>query len=225
MGYRTYIATIPKKEYNKIKSMTKEELIEHYQLEVEEECGYYIGMGVYNFGEKLFNFGKYNDFNPPKKSLKTFFKNKELNKYFTDEHDFNVVTKEFLEHIIENYTEKVKGFYNNMMNPFFGIKERIIDRDKPSEFLNSVDIEYNFPNNKCTFDFSKITQEEQNALFKIIEHVRHMQREWVFTTPYNLKSESKCITTSWTYEYEIFELVRIYKSFDWKKNIMFYYGY
>lgn len=225
MGYRTYIAAIPKREYNKIKSMSREQLIEHYQLEVKEDGGYYIGMGVYDFGEALFNFGKYNDFNPPKKSLKTFFKNKELNKYFTDGHDFNVVTKEFLEYIIQHYTDLVKNYYNKMINPFFGVKEGILDRDKPSEFLNSIKTEYNYPNNKHTFDFSKITQEEQNSLFDIIEHVRSMRIEWVGIKPYNLKSESNSITTSWKYEYEIFELVRIYKSFDWKKNVMFYYGY
>lgn len=224
MGYRTYIASIPKREYNKIKSMSREQLIVHYQLEVEEDENY-IGMGVYNFGKALFNFGKGNDFNPPKKSLKTFFKNKELNKYFTNEHDFNVVTKEFLEHIIENYTEKVKGFYNDMMNPFFGIKDGILDRDKPCEFLNTIKTDYRYPKNNTTFDFSKITQEQQNALYDIIEHVRRMRIEWVGMKPYNLKSDNDSITTSWTYEYEIFELVRIYKSFDWKKNIMFYYGY
>jgi hypothetical protein len=75
-----------------------------------------------------------------------------------------------------------------------------------------------------TFDFTKITQEQQNALWKIITHVIDMSSEWNRLTPYNLDSED-AITKSWKYEYEIFELVRIYKSFDWKRNVMCYYGY
>jgi hypothetical protein len=43
-------------------------------------------------------------------------------------------------------------------------------------------------------------------------------------TPYDLNRDDE-VTTSWKYEYAIFELVRIYKTFDWKKNVMIYYGY
>ena len=226
MGYRTYVASMPKREYNKIKSMTKDQLIEHYKIEREDyeiEEGY-IGMGVYDFGKELYEFGKYTDFEPPKGSLKTFFKNKELNKYYTDEHDFNIVTPEFLAYIIDSYKKIVTDYYNDMMNPFFGKKVERYDRDNPTDFLNSVKVEYNYPNNKYNFDFSLITQEEQNSLWKIIDHVRSMRTEWTAITPYDL-SRGDEVTTSWKYEYVIFELVRIYKTFDWKKNVMIYYGY
>jgi hypothetical protein len=223
MGYRTYIGSMPKREYNKIKSMSREQLIEHYKLEVEEDENY-LGMGVYDFGECLYEFGKYTDFEPPKKSIKTFFKNKELNKYFTEEHDFNIVTKEFLEYIIESYKKRISDYYNDMMNPFFEVKNGVFEREKPCEFLNSIKTDYKYPENDITFDFTKITQQEQNALFKIIEHVRSMRTEWTCLTPYNLENGDS-ITSSWKYEYGIFELVRIYKSFDWKRNVMIYYGY
>jgi hypothetical protein len=226
MGYRTYVASMPKREYNKIKSMTKDQLIEHYKIEREDyeiEEGY-IGMGVYDFGKELYEFGKYTDFEPPKGSLKTFFKNKELNKYYTDEHDFNIVTPEFLAYIIDSYKKIVTDYYNDMVNPFFGKKVERYDRDNPTDFLNSVKVEYNYPNNKYKFDFSLITQEEQNSLWKIIDHVRSMRTEWTAITPYDL-SRGDEVTTSWKYEYVIFELVRIYKTFDWKKNVMIYYGY
>jgi hypothetical protein len=206
--------------------MTKDQLIEHYKIEREDyeiEEGY-IGMGVYDFGKELYEFGKYTDFEPPKGSLKTFFKNKELNKYYTDEHDFNIVTPEFLAYIIDSYKKIVTDYYNDMMNPFFGKKVERYDRDNPTDFLNSVKVEYNYPNNKYNFDFSLITQEEQNSLWKIIDHVRSMRTEWTTITPYDL-SRGDEVTTSWKYEYVIFELVRIYKTFDWKKNVMIYYGY
>lgn len=227
MGYRTYIGFMPKREYNKIKSMSREQLIEHYKIKLEDyeiEEGY-IGLGVYDFGKELYEFGKYTDFQPPKKSIQTFFKNKELNKYFTEEHDFNIVTKEFLKYIIEIYKEKISNYYNDMFKPFFGEKEGVYSKDNPTLFLNSIKTEYNYPNNNYTFDFEKITQKEQNALYKIFEHIRTMRHEWVNWTPFNLENDTLEITNSWKYEYSIFELVRIYKTFDWKRNVMIYYGY
>lgn len=206
--------------------MTKDQLIEHYKIErldYEIEEGY-IGMGVYDFGTALYEFGKYTDFEPPKGSLKTFFKNKELNKYYTDDHDFNIVTPEFLAYIIDSYKKIVEDYYNKMMTPFFGKKVERYDRDNPTNFLNSVKVEYNYPNNKYNFDFSLITQEEQNALWEMIDHVRIMRMEWALMKPYDLTNGDE-VTTSWKYEYAIFELVRIYKTFDWKKNVMIYYGY
>jgi hypothetical protein len=206
---------MPKKEYNKIKSMTEQQLIEFYNIE-KEEGGYWY-KGVYEYGLNLYEFGKYTDFKPPKKSLKPFFKNKELMEIY-NEHDFYIVTKDFLEYVIENYKKRITDYYNDMMFPFFG------EKDNPTNFLNSIKRDC-YPDNNITFDFTKITQEEQNALFKIFEHVRSMRTEWTCLTPFNLKNGSDEITTSWMYEYSIFELVRIYKSFDWKTNVMIYYGY
>ena len=222
MGYRTYIGSMPKREYNKIKSMNKNELINYYNLEVEEDG--FIGMSVYNFGPELYEFGKYTNFEPPKGSTSTFFKKKELNKHFTEEHDFKIVKPEFLEYIIETYKKRISDYYNDMMNPFFGKEDSVYQELNPSEFLNSININYKYPENDITFDFIRITQEQQNALYKIIEQIKDMRSEWTCLIPYNLERGDN-ITTSWKYEYGIFELVRIYKSFNWKKNVMIYYGY
>lgn len=216
MGYRNYIAVFPKREYNKIKSLTVDGLKKFYNIELEDDGSWY--KGVSDYGDELYEFGKYVDFNPPKKSMKPFFKDKELKRIYNDEHEFYIVTKEFLAYIIDIYKERIKKYYNDMIIPFLG------NKDRPSEFLNTIKTEYSYPNNKYTFDFSKITEEEQTALYSIIEHVRSFRTEWVQLTPYNLE-RGDSITESWKFEYGIFELVRIYKSFDWKKNVMIYYGY
>ncbi len=209
MGYRNYIGFLPKKEYNKIKSLT-----------VDEVCAYkgeeYVS--VYKFGNELYEFGKYVDFKPPKGSVKTFFKKKDTEKNWNGDGELKVITKEFLAYIISTYDERVTKYYNDMVTPF-------IDGEyKKGKFLNSVKTEHSYPNNKYTFDFSKITESEQTALFNILEHMRSFRSEWVDLKPYNLEKGIE-ITTSWKYEYGIFELVKIYKSFDWKKNVMYYYGY
>jgi hypothetical protein len=226
MGYRNYIGVMPKREYNKIKSLTTQGVYDFYQLksEFEDEEPY---KGVYTFGKELYEFGKYVDFNPPKGSAKPFFKKKETQKRWDEENEFAIVTKEFLAYVIDTYKERVKKYYNEMMLPFFGKRDSILDRENPTSFLNSVTRECVFDGDKETkykFDFSKITDEEQTALFEIIEHIRSMRTEWTVLTPFDLERGDE-ITISWKYEYGIFELVRIYKSFDWKKNVMIYYGY
>ena len=105
-----------------------------------------------------------------------------------------------------------------MVIPFFGVDY------KRSEFLSTVKCDYGIDGDTYKFDFTNITDEEQTALYKMITHVRNMRTEWTHMTPFHLDKGDE-ITLSWKYEYAIFELVRIYKTFNWKKNIMVYYGY
>lgn len=206
---------MPKRDYNKIKSLTAEGLHAFYKdskkLDEYDKEEFYIG--PYEFGKELSKFGKYTDFEPPKKSLKSFFKNKDLKERYED-YELQVVTKEFLAYIIESYTKRVQGFYLRMITPFLS----------NPEFLSTVKTEFGHPDNNYKFDFTKITPEQQKALFEIIDHVRGFSMEWNQLLPYDLEKGEE-ITKSWKYEYGVFELVRIYKSFDWKKNVMYYYGY
>ena len=218
MGYRTYIGVMPKKEYNKIKSLTLDQLRERYPTDGDGDYWY---KGPYEFGERLYEFGKYTDFNPPKDSLKPFFKKKSTQEFYADT-EFHVVTKEFLAYVIDSYKQRVINYYNEMLNPFFG---NLGETDTTaSDFIKSVKTEYGYRKDKRNYDFSKITQEEENALFNVFEHLLSMSTEWVSLSPYDLETKDT-VTDSWKYEYSIFELVRIYKSFDWKRNVMTYYGY
>ncbi len=223
MGYRTYIGSMPKREYNKIKSFTKIELFNFYKesKELEDENDFYIG--VYEYGKELHEFGKYTDFKPPAKSLKSFFKKKELKERY-EEYDFYIVTPEFVAYIIDGYKERIAKYYNDMIMPFLVKQDEFYGLEDKSSFLESAKTIYAYPENKYEFDFTKITSDQQTALYNIIDHVRSFRTEWTHLTPYNLKNGEN-ITGSWKYEYAIFELVRIYKSFDWKRNVMIYYGY
>jgi len=219
MGYRTYIGSMPKREYNKIKSMSFEQLKDHYpnKEHVSDDDWY---KGVYEYGTELYEFGKYDGFEPPKKSLKRFFKNKELMARY-DEYDFYIVTKEFLAYVISTYQERIKKYYQVMVAPFSREKER------SSEFLKSIESEYHWssePFTKYTFDGTKLTGEEQTAIIEMINHVKSMNMEWCGLPPFSLE-HGDTITTSWKYEYGIFGLINIYKTFNWKKNVMIYYGY
>lgn len=208
MGYRNYIGFIPKKEYNKIKKLSREEM---YKLKGEDlEDGY---VSPHDLVTGLYEFGKYCDFET-NGLTKPFFKNKDYQNYIEGDNEFYVVQEDFLQKVFENYTEKVKAYYSEMVTPIWR---------NESEFLKSVKVDYG-SKNRYSFDFSKITLEEQTALYEMLNHIRNMSMEWTHLTPYNLNKDPE-ITTSWKYEYGIFELVRIYKTFDWKKNVMVYYGW
>ena len=200
MGYRNYLGSLPKKEYNKIKSMTIQELYSHkgkvWTEDYEED---YIG--PYNIVEKTeYELGKYVD-QFPKKFFKTVFKNKETQKHFTEEHDFYVVEKEFVEELIKYYTEKIKTYYKDLLGPFFDGAE------SKAGFMKTKD--------------TPMTTEEISGVYKLIDHVRSMAMDWGVAgwfddqLPYNLTNPDNDFITSWKYEYSIFNLVILYHNFDW----------
>lgn len=152
--------------------------------------------------------------------------NNELQKYISQDCELYIVKDEFMINLIERYSLKINNIYKDMLNPFFE------NLNCKSDFLNSIEKIYGYKN-KYKFDFSKITEEEQTSIFKMIEHIRNMGIEWGVAThslfknkiPYDLNKNNPEITNSWKIEYSQFELIRIYKTFDWKNNIMIHYGY
>lgn len=221
MGYRTYLAVLKKKEYNKIKKFNKEQWYKYNNKSLDD------WVSVRKIGEPIYELGKYVE-QFDRKLFKPVFLNKKLQEEYEEEHDFYKVGPEFLKAIINRYSENVRSYYSDMTNVFYKEGKCI------SDFYNSK--KYDWVDEKCIFDFSKITEEEQTTIYQCIKHVADMGREWGVNSypgqndrrPYILKKDSSkdsSIVSSWKYEYEIFELVRIYNSFNWKKNVMIYYGY
>lgn len=234
MGYRTYIGTIPKLDYNKIKSLTLQGLREKYPDGISDfddpmgdgEPHWY--KGAYEFCETLYEFGKYDGFNPPKGSMLPFFKKKDVKEIYEEDHDFHVVNEKFLEYVIEEYSERVRKYYYELLSPF--VTEE--GKDK-SEFLKNMERKYDRESFGPYFiaDLSKVTEQENRRLIEIFTHVGDMAREWGVNAwlkdmrPFSLDKDNDSLVRSWKYEYVIFDLVRVYKTFDWNKNVMVYYGY
>lgn len=219
MSYRLYISSMPKKEYNKIKSLNLEQLESFYKNDSDNEIGEEWYKSIRSYGETQYELGSNIELVAPPKSHSTFFKKKETRETYSD-YNLIVVDKTFLEYVIKKIENEVRSNYIKMATPFMNLRES----DFKNEFLDSVKVEYNYPQNIYNFDFSKINQEQQNQLFEIIKHVKSMQLEWTeHYSAINLGSK-QIITNSWKYEYSLFELARIYNFFDWDKNIMFFYG-
>lgn len=58
---------------------------------------------------------------------------------------------------------------------------------------------------------------------EIENHLRGMVSEWN-NDPIDLTDNPR-LTASWKYEYAIFEMVRLFKTFDWDNDIAVIYGY
>jgi len=48
---------------------------------------------------------------------------------------------------------------------------------------------------------------------------QHWNGQWI---PYNISEDTDEIVRAWSYEYVVFELVRILKSFDFEKNVLIF---
>jgi len=199
MGYRTYIGKIAKTEWEKITDLSKKEL---YKIHDENpEDGW---VGPYDICKPLYEFGKYTEFDDGK-YYTPFFRNNETQEYYNGDHDFHIVGKEYLELIIKHYSQKIKSYYSDMLKSF---------SDDNGRFdIKSLD-----------------TPENKKGVMECIGHCRDLALEWGISgwfedsLPYNLENGGS-VTTSWKYEYSIFELVRLYKTFDWENDLLIYYGY
>ena len=64
-----------------------------------------------------------------------------------------------------------------------------------------------------------------NAHFIYIEDATKYAKLNEQTKPYNTDIEDEKIVNSWLYEYSIFELVRLFKKFDWENDVLLLYGW
>lgn len=198
MGYRNYIGSISKLEHDKIKNFTKEELYE-YKNEPLDEMGY---IGPYDIVESIYELGKDVDVFPAE-FFKPFFENQTLQNDFNNDHELFLVDKDFLKFVLDRYYDKVRSYYKSLLEPF--------------------QTDDKFPRLKDPKTYSP------QDVYNVVKHIESISYEWGCSPfsdrpPYKI-DDGEAITTSWKYEYAQFELVRIYKTFDWENNNMVYYGY
>jgi len=111
-------------------------------------------------------------------------------------------------------TKTTKRFFKEKL-PYEDDCEFII---ASKEFLESIIEDYK----KYIINF--YTNIQNNSEEKKEYYFKNKITEWVTLNPYNLDLDNDTIVDSWKYEYAIFELVRIYKTFDWKNYLLIYSG-
>jgi hypothetical protein len=199
MGYRHYLYKVDKGLLNKIHHMEKDTFfkwgVDNGLVDDDDEEPY---LPLYKIGEELFGFGKYyENANEIQMNGRPLFADKELSERYEEYEPF-IVGKEAVLNAIEHQKSLIVQMYENMLLR--------TDEERLEE------------------DFDERTKEQ---IYE--QHLKSMYIEWkngfnkVFAI--NLDSSNPVITTSWKYEYSIFELVRLYKVTDWDKYGLIFMGW
>lgn len=178
MGFRNYIGVMDKKKHGTIKDMTIPQLKKWYGDDY---------VPCYKLTNELYEIGKYWDHSFLKPHITKVFSKRNTNKYYEEDHEFFLISKEGFEIIIDSYRKKVRDYYKSILEP--------TEKDK---------LLYNIPTPEQAIKNKYETWGKNCEKFKIF--------------PYSTKGDQ--ITDSWEYEYSIFELVRIYKTIKWNKQLV-----
>ena len=210
MGYRHYFYSANKNIVDSIRNLSYQELVD-YLKEIKGESSeiddYDNGTSetYINFHElfgqkKIFEFGKlyYEDTSQKISSKGEFlFTNNDTREYFENYNPYIISEDGFLE-AIEIYKNKIISYWEDLNN------------DGAIQVL-PFGIELERPD---------ITKEK-----KVERLIRNELFYWKNNYAINLDRNKERITNSWMYEHEIFELVRLYKTFDFDNNYLLFYGY
>lgn len=204
MGYRHYFYLVDIEECNKVKNMTYTELIKHIKNAnpdaVEEDAdGVWINFHEALNQKEIFEFGKlyYEDTADRIYSHGApLFLIEDTQEYFEDYQPYRMGKDGLLE-AIKIYEKKIIDYYEDLAKDG-AVQILPFGIEVPRDDIKSVD--------------------------KLREHAEDMLRRWKWGA-INLNEESDSISSSWLYEHQIFELVRLYKAIDWDKKCLLFYGY
>lgn len=205
MGYRHYLYAIPKKQVAEIQACKTNDdwcnLAERYGYKVDWDCcddgnGWF---SPYKVGRELYELGKYSEIAFKLESERpSLFATEELKGKYSD-YGFALLTKNDFKAVIEVYRQKIIDWFKSLLE----IKD----------------------SNKFTAEFTK----EQYWLEMLKREVQDKLDSWsgkyFGISPIDLDESRERITSDWSYEYAIFELVRLYKVFDWKNDDLVLMGW
>lgn len=205
MGYRHYLYAIPKKQVEEIQACkTNEDLCnfaEHYGYKVnysvcDDGSGWF---STYKVGKKIWELGKYSEIGCKLESERPLlFTSDELKERYSDD-AFALLTKDDFKAVIEAYRQKIVDWFQSLLNP-----------------------------DKSQVTAPNLSQAERKHLeweYEIKDKLDKWSGKYFWISPIDLDESRERITGDWTYEYAIFELVRLYKIFDWENNELVLVGW
>lgn len=153
---------------------------------------------LYKIGEEFFSFGKYyENADEIQQNGKPLFADSKLSERYEEYEPF-IVGKEAVLNAIEYQKGLIIKMYENML-------------------LRTDEV-------RLEEDYDERSKEKMYE-----EHLNSMYREWKNgfdkVIAINLDESNPAITTSWKYEYSIFELVRLYKTTDWERYSLIFLGW
>ena len=149
--------------------------------------------------EEIFDFGSdFDHIEETHNSSERFFIKDELNDWYED-YDIRFCTEDTILAIIEGFRKKIETYFRKIAEGPEHKKKGYFEQkiDEWSKFTDNVENNY--------------TEEQKEKVNRVYY-------------PYNLNDKDKLVN-SWLYEYEIFELVFIFKTFDWENHSLLFYGW
>lgn len=213
MGYRHYFVLINKEIPEKIKDMKKKDFFDY--VKTLDKAGYepaneYCPEDVdihefirYMKGKEIFEFGKYYENAEALCALgHPMFSDTKIQEDMYSDYGLYIVGKDAVLNAIEYYRTKVVSYYQGLLITQEEAKKKFAEGDY-----------------SC-YESLKDTREE-----RLVCEAKKKISEWSTFKPYDLNENNENIVSSWLYEYEVFELVRLLKTIDWEKNCLIFYGY
>lgn len=203
MGYRHYFYKVDKSEVEKVKDMNYAQLLNYAKevgCDVDENDNYfYFGDKKFLNKQEVFEFGKLYYEDTAQKIYNTgtpLFTNKETFEYFSDYYPY-IVGKEGLLEAINIYQQKILDYYKGLL----------VDGD---EAIGPFGIVIPKPNIKSV---DKLVEDVRDKIF------------WNNNGIVDLDETKPCVTSTWLYEYSIFNLVFLLKTINWEKETLLFYGW
>lgn len=200
MGYRHYLYAVPKEQVAEIQACKTAgdltEFAKRHDYPYDKDDGW---LSLYKVGKELYELGKYSEIGFKLESERPcVFTSDELNEKYSD-YGFALLTKDDFKAVIEFYRQKIIDWFKSLLE--------IKDSNRFSEEFT-----------KEQYQFELLKREVQNK-------IDIWSGKYWGITPIDLDTENEQISNSWTYEYAIFELVRVYKSFNWENDDLVLVGW
>lgn len=204
MGYRHYFDVVDITEVERVKGMTYAELLKyckdkHPEAVEEDADGVWVDAHHMLGQGTIFEFGKLYYEDTAERIYKhgvPLFDIEDTQEYFEDYAIYRMGKDGLLE-AIKIYEQKIIKHYEDLLKDG-AVQILPFGIELPRDDIKSVD--------------------------KLKEHAEDMLRWWQWGA-INLNEDSDAISSSWLYEHQIFELVRLYKAIDWSKKCLLFYGY
>ena len=193
MGYRHYLYAVPKKQVVEIQACkTNDDWIDfakRHGYRYDEDAEWFP---PYKVGKELYELGKYSEIGFKLESKRpSLFASEELKKRYSD-YGFALLTKDDFKAVIEAYRQKIINWLQSLLNPE---DDPIIPSELSKEERKRLTIEH-----------------------EIQDKIDSWSGKYFGISPIDLDESRERITGDWSYEYAIFELVRLYKIFDWEND-------
>lgn len=212
MAYRLRLGFVDKATAEKINSFSsKQEYLEFYNSHIQskgikrtvnladEEAHIYCPL--YDIINEIYDFGSaYNNAEEMYKNGSPLFSSKELKEMFENENPV-ILDKKGVICAIEFYRNCVIKEMEDVLSETAPYWDKRNHSDRMKDFISKR-------HNEWTTYREYEGTDVGDAL-----------------SVYCLNPKTDCIVNSWFFEYQIFELVRIYKTFDWENNSMIFYGW